>query len=239
MIKGLIKGIKLSMLGMMRTGICCTAANCVYAEENNEIVKMQVFYENGCRSCNEQKDLQEMINEKTGAYKDELPCEVTFYNMFKTEEREEGNEILQENQLETDKLNYPVILVNGYTLQGDEEIEEMLPAAYQAVGEAQAVYFYREDCDECNRVKPYMESLPETISYDGIETSFHLIRLNSREGENGMLIREMFEKYEVPEEDQMVPFVFLTDTYLAGEDAITENLEKELANGSGMNLKIK
>lgn len=37
----------------------------------------------------------------------------------------------------------------------------------------------------------------------------------------------------------MVPFVFLTDTYLAGEDAITENLEKELANGSGMNLKIK
>ena len=134
MIKGLIKGIKLSMLGMMTTGICCTAANCVYAEENNEIVKMQVFYENGCRSCNEQKDLQEMINEKTGAYKDELPCEVTFYNMFKTEEREEGNEILQENQLETDKLNYPVILVNGYTLQGDEEIEEMLPAAYQAVG---------------------------------------------------------------------------------------------------------
>ena len=99
MIKGLIKGIKLSMLGMMTTGICCTAANCVYAEENNEIVKMQVFYENGCRSCNEQKDLQEMINEKTGAYKDELPCEVTFYNMFKTEEREEGNEILQENQL--------------------------------------------------------------------------------------------------------------------------------------------
>ena len=223
------------MLGMMTTGICCTAANCVYAEENNETVKMQVFYENGCRSCNEQKDLQEMINEKTGAYKDELPCEVTFYNMFKTEEREEGNEILQEK----DKLNYPVILVNGYTLQGDEEIEEMLPAAYQSVGEAQAVYFYREDCDECNRVKPYMESLPETISYDGKETSFHLIRLNSREGENGMLIREMFEKYEVSEEDQMVPFVFLTDTYLAGEDAITENLEKELANGSGMNLKIK
>ena len=88
MIKGLIKGIKLSMLGMMTTGICCTAANCVYAEENNEIVKMQVFYENGCRSCNEQKDLQEMINEKTGAYKDELPCEVTFYNMFKNGRKE-------------------------------------------------------------------------------------------------------------------------------------------------------
>lgn len=237
--KRLITGIKLCVMGMATAGIGCAGANCVYAEENNETVKMQVFYENGCRSCNEQKNLQEMIDEKTGAYKDEISYEVTFYNMFKTEEREEGNEILQENQLEIDELNYPVILVNGYIRQGDEEIEEMLPAAYQAVGESQAIYFYREDCDECNRVKPYMEDLPETILYDGKEISFHLIRLNSREGENGTLIREMFEKYKVPEEDQMVPFVFLTDTYLAGEDAITENLEKELANGSGMNLKIK
>ena len=56
---------------------------------------------------------------------------------------------------------------------------------------------------------------------------------------DGELIREMFETYNVPEEDQMVPFVFLTDSYLAGEEAIRDNLETKLSNGDGLNLKIK
>ena len=84
-----------------------------------------------------------------------------------------------------------------------------------------------------------MESLPEILDCNGTETSFHLISLNSREGDNGKLIREMFETYNVPEEDQMVPFVFLTDSYLAGEEAIRDNLETKLSNGDGLNLKIK
>lgn len=215
------------------------AFNVKAEDEKMDTITLQVLYENGCRSCNVQKELQEMIDEKTGAYKEEIPCEVTFYNMFKTEERNQGTEVLQENKMEADELNYPVILVNGYILEGEDEINELLPATYQAVGESEAVYFYREDCDECNRVKPFMESLPETINCNGDEYSFHLISLNSREGDNGKLIREMFEKYNVPEEDQMVPFVFLSDFYLAGEDAIRDNLETELSDGAGLNLKIK
>lgn len=238
--KGLGTGIRSGLLGLV--AICALGANAfsVKAEaEKIDTITLQVFYENGCRSCNVQKELQEIIDEKTGAYKDEIPCEVTFYNMFKTEERELGAKVLQENEMEEDGLNYPVILVNGYVLEGEEEINELLPAAYQAVGEAEAVYFYREDCDECNRVKLFMESLPETINCDGTESGFHMISLNSREGDNGKLIRKMFEKYNVPEEDQMVPFVFLADSYLAGEDAIREKLETELSDGAGLNLKIK
>lgn len=238
--KRLGTGIRSVLLGF--AAICALGANSfsVKAEdEKMDTITLQVLYENGCRSCKVQKELQEVIDEKTGVYKDEIPCKVTFYNMFKTEERELGAKVLQENEMEEDELNYPVILVNGYVLEGEDEINELLPAVYQAVGESEAVYFYREDCDECNRVKPFMESLPETINCSGTESSFHLIKLNSREGDNGKLIREMFEKYNVPEEDQMVPFVFLTDSYLAGEDAIREKLETELSDGAGLNLKIK
>lgn len=238
--KRLGTGIRSGLLGIAVISILGANAFNVKAEdEKMDTITLQVLYENGCRSCNVQKELQEMIDEKTGAYKEEIPCEVTFYNMFKTEERNQGTEVLQENKMEADELNYPVILVNGYILEGEDEINELLPATYQAVGESEAVYFYREDCDECNRVKPFMESLPETINCNGDEYSFHLISLNSREGDNGKLIREMFEKYNVPEEDQMVPFVFLSDFYLAGEDAIRDNLETELSDGAGLNLKIK
>ena len=232
--------IRSGLLGIAVIGVLGANVFCVKAEEEKiDTITLQVFYENGCRSCNVQKELQEMIDEKTGAYKDEIPCEVTFYNMFKTEERTQGTEVLQENEMEADELNYPVILVNGYVLEGEDEINELLPAVYQAVGESEAVYFYREDCNECNRVKPFMESLPEILDCNGTETSFHLISLNSREGDNGKLIREMFETYNVLEEDQMVPFVFLTDSYLAGEEAIRDNLETKLSNGDGLNLKIK
>lgn len=238
--KRLGTGIRSGLLGIAVISILGANAFNVKAEdEKMDTITLQVLYENGCRSCNVQKELQEMIDEKTGAYKEEIPCEVTFYNMFKTEERNQETEVLQENKMEADELNYPVILVNGYILEGEDEINELLPATYQAVGESEAVYFYREDCDECNRVKPFMESLPETINCNGDEYSFHLISLNSREGDNGKLIREMFEKYNVPEEDQMVPFVFLSDFYLAGEDAIRDNLETELSDGAGLNLKIK
>lgn len=115
--KGLGTGIRSGLLGLV--AICALGANAfsVKAEaEKIDTITLQVFYENGCRSCNVQKELQEIIDEKTGAYKDEIPCEVTFYNMFKTEERELGAKVLQENEMEEDGLNYPVILVNGYVL---------------------------------------------------------------------------------------------------------------------------
>ena len=78
-----------------------------------------------------------------------------------------------------------------------------------------------------------MDSLPGTVFTDGKELPFYLTRLNSREGDNGTLIRELFAKYEVPEEEQMVPFVFLTDTWLAGQEEIEANLLDLLEQGHG------
>ena len=69
--KGLGTGIRSGLLGL--AAICALGANAfsVKAEaEKIDTITLQVFYENGCRSCNVQKELQEIIDEKTGAYKD-------------------------------------------------------------------------------------------------------------------------------------------------------------------------
>ena len=83
--------IRTGLLGIAVIGVLGANVFCVKAEEEKiDTITLQVFYENGCRSCNVQKELQEKKKKKTGAYKDEIPCEVTFYNMFKTEERTQG-----------------------------------------------------------------------------------------------------------------------------------------------------
>lgn len=99
---------------------------------------------------------------------------------------------------------------------------------------ASAVCFYREDCAECNWLKPYMNGLPHRVTIDGVEVDFTVIWKNSREGDNGKLIREMFETYHVPDEDQMVPVVFLRECYLAGEEKIKGSLMSLLEDGYGL-----
>ena len=69
---------------------------------------------------------------------------------------------------------------------------------------------------------PFWDSFPE---------EFQIAELESRMGDNGTQIRRLFEEYQVPDEDQMVPFVFLKDTYLAGQESIEENLQKMLEGG--------
>lgn len=104
--------------------------------------------------------------------------------------------------------------------------------------ESTIVYFYRVDCQECIDVQPFIDNLPSTISANGNEVTLNLIRLNSREGNNGERIRALFDKYNVPSEDQMVPFVFLSDRYLAGQKEIEENLLQLLEQGHGQGFEF-
>jgi hypothetical protein len=86
------------------------------------------------------------------------------------------------------------------------------------------VYFYRTTCDECGKVTPFINSLPEKIMLGARALPPDIIRINTRSGNNSERIAAFFEQYQVPDEDRMVPIVFLADTYLAGYEAITTGL---------------
>jgi len=99
--------------------------------------------------------------------------------------------------------------------------------------DANVFFFYREDCQECKEIQPFIEKIPPKIKVNGKEVELNLICLNSREGNNGERIRALFNIYDVPSEKQMVPFVFLADRYLAGKKEIEENLLELLEQGHG------
>ena len=79
----------------------------------------------------------------------------------------------------------------------------------------------------------FWEQLPEKINCDGTEISCKVIKLESRTDTNGEKIRKLFENYKIPEEDQMVPIVFLKEGYLAGKQEIETNLLQFLEEGKG------
>ncbi len=114
------------------------------------------------------------------------------------------------------------MVLDGIMYKGMDEIKEQLHKAFLEACGVSAVYFYREDCEECQDMAPFWDSFPE---------EFQIAELESRMGDNGTQIRRLFEEYQVPDEDQMVPFVFLKDTYLAGQESIEENLQKMLEGG--------
>lgn len=215
-------------------------AGCSHVEEQEkaeaETVDFIFFHETGCGSCDGEKEFRDIVSEQISPYKEIRPYTLSFYNMFKSEERKEGAEVLAQYGLDAEKLSYPVMILDGEVYERMDEIRQNIKSAYLNKIGASAIYFYREDCDECNCLKPYMDGLPETVAVDGTEVEFTLIQKNSREGDNGKLIREMFKVYSVPDEDQMVPFVFLRDCYLAGEEEIQEKLLPLLEKGCGLGL---
>jgi hypothetical protein len=91
------------------------------------------------------------------------------------------------------------------------------------------VYFYRVTCPECGQTTPVIDALPKTVTINGRERPLDIIRINTRSGNNGERVAAFLETWQVPDEDRMVPIVFFSDSYLAGFDAISEGLTRNLS----------
>ena len=64
-----------------------------------------------------------------------------------------------------------------------------------------------------------------------------MVRINTRSGRNDEVIQAFFAMYGVPEEEQMVPIVFTARGYLAGYEAISAGLLRELEAGAGLGME--
>lgn len=232
--------------------ICCTAS-CVaekqeskkqelpkqeFLEESGEQLKrgsipIYFFHNTACGNCDGTEEFREVIEEQISVYQDECPYELFEYNVFKTSGKEKWDAMVEEYQLKNDSYIFPAMILEGKIYLGMEEIRKHLLSAFLEASGISAMYFYREDCSECQDMKMFWEQLPEKINCDGTEISCKVIKLESRTDTNGEKIRKLFEKYKIPEEDQMVPIVFLKEGYLAGKQEIETNLLQFLEEGKG------
>ena len=208
--------------------------------EEEEALTIYFFHDTACGSCDGTEEFRAIISEQIYPYSEARPYRLNVKNVFKSEERDRAEELLMEEAgLTIKEVSFPLMMINGKVYEGLPEIEENIQKEYFAGMVSEAVYFYREDCPECVDLAPFMDSLPETVQVGGVSLPLAQERLNSREGDNGDKIRELFEAYQVPEEDQMVPIVFVGSHYLAGAGEIEENLIPYLEAGYGLRPEEK
>ncbi|HJC56740.1 MAG TPA: hypothetical protein H9700_05140 [Candidatus Eisenbergiella intestinipullorum] len=202
--------------------------------DGTEALAIYFFHDTACGSCDGTKEFREIISEQLYPYEKARPYRLNVKNVFKSEERSRAEEILAEQGLTMQEVSFPMMLINGKVYEGLDEIAANIQKEYFAGMVSEAVYFYREDCPECIGLSAFLDSLPETVKVGSVSVPVALQRFNSREGDNGDRIRALFDAYQVPEEDQMVPIVFVGDRYLAGAEEIEENLIPYLEAGYGL-----
>ena len=202
-------------------------------ELSKEKISIYFFHNTACATCDGSKEFREVVEKQISAYQELCPFEIIENNVFKTGGKKAWDDIAEKYQLENESYIFPVMVLNGKMYMELPEICEQLHSAFLEAAGISALYFYRKDCQECLDMKSFWKELPEKFSLNRKEYPLNLLEFESRTGNNGELIRTLFERYEVPDDDQMVPFVFLKEGYLAGQKEIEENLVTLLEEGKG------
>lgn len=231
-----------------------------------EQVELYYFYDNICASCVDEDEFYALFHEAAGDVSGQYPHRLLPFNVGKTGGRREFDELMARIGHSADGVSFPLLVAGSKVFQGSENIRKNIREAFLVAGEDifvnayvynpadppaspflrytadpghhTAVYFYRLTCEECNRTKPVLDALPAEIAANGRAVPVDVISINTRSGDNGAAIRVFFERYNVPEEDQMVPIVFLREGYVAGYENIRAELQLRLEEGAGLGFEF-
>jgi len=193
------------------------------------------------------------------AERDQYPNSFRSFNIHETIGRTRYVELTGELGLDRSLLETPFFVIGGRVFQGYDSISSNIREAYLTAAEdlyvykrpynprtkktgpvlfddypvnpdhVTLVYYYRITCQECARTTPVIDALPKTVQVNGKERPLDIIRINTRSGNNNERIAAFFEAWQVPDKDRMVPIVFFSDSYLAGIDAISAGLQRNLS----------
>jgi hypothetical protein len=225
-------------------------------------VDLYYFYEELCQSCDGAAEFDAIAETQMADVRDRYPYAIHRINVFLRGNQDLYQELTDSLGLDRSALELPLLIAGGRVFSGNEGIAKNLREAFLTAGEdlfvykrvynpkekktgnrlfadysiqpdhVSLVYFYRISCEECGKVSPFINSLPEDIMVDGKAVPLDIIRINTRSGNNAERIAAFFDQYQVPDGDRMVPIVFLAGTYLAGYEAITANLIPRLETPS-------
>jgi cytochrome c biogenesis protein CcdA/glutaredoxin len=161
------------------------------------------------------------------------------HNIFHDSGAKLMDDYLQKFDVPEDKQSKTMVFIGDSFLSGQKEIENRLKDEFIKVKDSlmqdilsvspssvpALQYFYITGCSSCLEVDRFLDSIHD----------IDVKKLNISDAENLDLIKMYFKAYEVPEEEQSVPIIFIGDTYLAGEKAIKESLITKIKEGVHLN----
>lgn len=235
-------------------------------QELPEKVQIEFYHDTVCGSCDGTAEFYQIMGEQLADVKDSYPYEVYAYNIYEQSGKASYQARLEEMGLDADSISLPLMIAGGRLYSGMDTIETNMKEAYLVAGEdlfvnktvynpkdkktggklfedykadkkhLTVVYFYRITCEECQQTSPVIDSLPAAVTVDGKDIPVDVVRINTRSGNNGDRVTAFFDAYNVPDEDRMVPIVFVGERYLAGYEAISAELLPLLEEGTGLDF---
>lgn len=223
-----------------------------------DTIEIFYFYDNVCASCDDEEKFIELFNNKIGDIKDDHPTTINMTNVYSTGGMEALERVCASYAVDPADIKFPVLMLGGKVYSSEAVIENNLREAYLVACEdlftnkkpfdpqekkydedifedieldndtISLVYFYRLVCEDCIKLEPFLIDLPTDINSGDQKKELNIIRLNTRSGINSKRIMSMFEAYNVPDQDRVVPIIFLADSYIAGYENIINKLDGEL-----------
>ncbi|MBM7582731.1 cytochrome c biogenesis protein CcdA/glutaredoxin [Caldicoprobacter guelmensis] len=218
-------------------------------------INIVYFYDNPCASCNEEEKFIDLFNSLVGTDKENVKVNIAMYNVFKGGGLQLLKEYFERYNVPKEKQITPILFINDQFLAGDTAIKAGLRDIFlqekNSIGtntvennkdsnnnQIVIVYFYVPDCRECEKVDKFLSTLKKRYLVEFEDstkyTYVNIKKFSIGEPKNLELIKKYFEVYKVPENDQFVPIVFIGDTYLAGLEAIKEELIEKIETGEGI-----
>ncbi len=199
------------------------------------------FFENYCGSCTPEEDFLKTFREMTGKSTGNYECK--FYNIRYENAREALNSAIAEYNIPKEKQLLPLLIVDATIYAGQDAISAELPKdtlAREDTTDSVIYYLYVTACGSCAEAKKVLDNLPASVfitrgTYT-FESKVEVVSINI--GEDTALALSLFESYQVPEDKQVAPIVFLRDKYLSGSEEITRDLLSSLSRGEAVGNRI-
>lgn len=199
------------------------------AEPAHEVL---YFYENYCESCDPEAEFAKDFFELTGIALSR--CDFKGYNVARSGGRSAFEEFCREHSLEDAAL--PLTEVDGKIYVGGNALRTDLPKDALSWGgstDSTVLYLYVPACESCARAVQALDALPENVQVRRGDMTFESkvtvekIDVSARSD----VAMQLFEQYEVPDEQRITPSVFFGEHYLSGADAIEKNLAQMVELG--------
>ena len=221
-------------------------SGCTTEEKAGEVLHVQYFYLNLCASCDESEDFLQDFETRTGISRSSPNVDIQTYNTYNQADRKKYEEIMLEKNVKERSL--PVMIVNDEVVFASE-IETFLASEtfllsipdFELImphNASKVIFFSQTGCRECEQVEEIINDLPESVILpDGESSIVRVIKISIGNDDGASLFRTYCIAYNVADEYQTVPIVFIGEDSLSGKTEI-ERAGALLSDGEGLNTPV-
>lgn len=200
------------------------------------------FYESYCESCRPESEFAVQFQSLTGISLE--TCAFSAYNIARQAGREALEATIADYGIAQPLL--PMVIVDGVVYAGSQMLNQELPKvalSWKETTDSVVLYLYAPYCENCARAASILAELPVSVTIRRGELEFEsAVRIARVDvGQDPAYAEAIFDVYNVPEEERIVPCAFISDRYFSGIETIARDLPTmvRIGRASGGTLQIE